>query len=83
MGGLCNGASIVGAYYRAHLYDLCRACHLLEWDDGVARCQALDGREELMACPGLEEHVQHNEIPLYGMNKPRGQQKPKRKRQWK
>lgn len=80
MGGLCKGASVVADFFENQVFDACKQCHLLEWDTGIARCQALDGREELTACPALEEHLQHFEIPLYGENRPPGQKLKPRKR---
>ena len=69
MGGACDGAIIVQQFFDAHCYDRCQECMLLEEDteDGYTlRCQVLDGRESTLQCPALQEHIEFNEIKLYG-----------------
>lgn len=76
LGGYCNGGAFVAAYFERHQYRDCKDCHLREVreDDGYeVVCQALDGRESFLRCPGLEEHINFNQIPLYGMNRERAQ----------
>jgi hypothetical protein len=68
MGGACDGGAFVGAYFTAHVADECRDCGLFDADG--ATCQALEGIEELQHCPALQEHIQFNEIQLYGINRP-------------
>lgn len=70
MGGDCNGAAFVGRYFDAQIYGACRQCNMREETDGEITCQALEGREELMRCDGLNEHVRFEGIKLYGVNRP-------------
>lgn len=72
MGGCCDGAAVVSAYFEAQTWGECMDCSLREVDDetGEIRCQALEGREELRECPELESHIRHHDIKLYGVNRP-------------
>lgn len=68
MGGACDGSIVVGKFFEAQLYGGCRDCHLREAneDDGTITCQVLEGRERTIQCPALQEHIQYEEIRLYG-----------------
>lgn len=69
MGGACDGSSVVARFFEAQLYGQCRDCHLWERreDDGCEIvCQVLEGRERTIQCPALQEHIQYEEIKLYG-----------------
>lgn len=72
MGGRCDGGAFVHDVFTQHQWSKCRGCMQLEYvpEHGENRCQSLDGREELMACPELQEHVAFEGIQLYGVNKP-------------
>ena len=68
MGGECNGAAFVGRFFDANLNGECRSCMMFCPEE--ARCEALDGRERLTACPALQERIASLEIELYGINRP-------------
>ena len=68
MGGACDGSIVVARYFEAQMWGGCRDCHLREEgdDDCAITCQVLEGRERSIQCPALQEHIQYEEIPLYG-----------------
>jgi hypothetical protein len=71
LGGACNGGAFVDAYFETNIYGDCRDCPLIETDDeGVVRCQVLNGQEPALQCPALIEYVRFEGIKLYGENKP-------------
>jgi hypothetical protein len=71
LGGACKGGAFVEATFEREMYGACRDCPLIDTDEeGVIRCQVLDGAEPTMQCPALIEHVRFEGIKLYGENKP-------------
>lgn len=71
LGGACKGGAFVEATFEREMYGDCRDCPLIARDDeGVTRCQVLDGAEPALQCPALIEHVRFEGIKLYGENKP-------------
>lgn len=53
------------------MYGGCRDCHFLTRDDdGTIRCEVLDGRDKLLNCPPLSDHIRYHSIQLYGVNRP-------------
>lgn len=75
MGGDCDGGALVERTFETQMWGACRDCMMREEaedQDGckVWKCQVLEGRDTLMQCPELQEHVRFNEIKLYGVNKP-------------
>ena len=69
MGGACDGAAFVARYFECQIYGECRDCHLREERDYEIHCQALEGREELTRCPGLDNHIRYEGIKLYGVRR--------------
>lgn len=72
MGGRCDGGTFVSRHFDQHLWSCRRDCMLAVWQEetGEMRCQVLDGLErKYTSCPALQEHIQFNEIKIYGVNK--------------
>lgn len=76
MGGKCNGGALVERTFERNVE--CRDCLAFERDE--FRCQALDGRERLTACPALQEFIHNHEIRLYGANADAEIENPRRRR---
>lgn len=78
MGGRCDGGAWVAAYWEKQQWGGCRGCILKDQraatecgGDYVEEvCQALVGQEAVRECPALIEYVAHEEVRLYGVNKP-------------
>lgn len=71
LGGACNGGAFVSTYFDEQMHGGCRDCHFLtRSDDGDIRCEVLDGRDSLLNCPALSDHIRYHSIPLYGVNRP-------------
>lgn len=74
MGGRCNGGALVSDTFDNQMWGTCRDCMLREtieeYDGPAIKCQVVEGREELIECPALQEFIQYHEIKLYGVNKP-------------
>ncbi len=69
LGGACNGGAYVEAYFEDHMHSDCRDCPHYERDDeGQLRCQVLEGRDRIINCPALDEHIRFEGIKLYGVN---------------
>lgn len=72
LGGACTGKGFVLTFFERNLWSECRGCHFLDTEDPCeTRCQVVDGLEPPMECPGLQELVDYEDMPLYGKNSPR------------
>lgn len=71
MGGNCDGGAFVYRHFEQQIWGDCRDCHFREHreEDCVIECQVLEGRDEVIECPALQEHIRYHEIKLYGVNK--------------
>lgn len=73
MGGRCSGGAFVYQFFQKNMHGECKQCFLCETRTEPTHeivCQVDEGREDAIQCPALDEHVQFNEIKLYGVNKP-------------
>jgi len=53
-----------------HCYGKCKNCRMWEENEDGPVCAALDGREPFYRAECIVDHIQYNEIRLYGINKP-------------
>ena len=80
MGGKCNGGVLVQQTFDTQLWVICKDCHLLDWSQGIAQCQALEGLEKLTLCPELQDFIRYHEIRLYGENADETIENPRRRK---
>ena len=82
MGGRCDGGALVSDTFENHMHDKCRDCmsRVYVEEEGLIRCQVLDGTEKTVLCPELHQFIRYNEIRLYGVNQDPEIENPKRRR---
>ena len=73
-GGRCV-SDVLETTWRDQMYQRCRECRFFDHEethDGgqQAICQVREGRDSWIEAECIEEHIQHHEIRLYGVNAP-------------